>query len=626
MARHDIDRRAFLHCAGAGGLAATTAPGGVLFGRQPPGSRIRWEKGADAALFTQARCDGTALVYRGGYGLLGASCRVAGEGGEAVRLGAERPAGRIGFCDAQLRHRLMRSGAGGAEDVLEAELVLRNAGTVRQTILVEFASSAHPSLSYGRERAHLPLNAGGLGRHPLLKQLGGSQLAECDAFVGCVGENTPPLVCHYREPEDSDPGGSATRALLLIPLVDIYHPGVPWRLALFASPERPWRIAATGNTLGEGGWTCGALVSLEPGQQVSEKCFLFLHEEGPEQAWRVFRQLTHADELECIGWLEDAIVHYYDFLSPSGDALRRGSGYDYDSRHFREFHVGLATQHGYYSMLGDYVHPDRPRWEAMRSDVNGPAAMSLELMKQRCQAARAAGARPAVYIHAVIFDSASPFAAGLEDAVVRKQDGTRSMFDSWHGPETVGKLWHMSLAAPEWRAHLLQQAAWIMELVGPDAIVVDETFGGLGYDHHPGRRGGISGSMIRFVRDLRRLLRSYGSDKALLMSDCCLSSFVQWADGEAGDHAYKTLLGSELYRQPPVRYLAALGRKAWLPGAWQFAGFWDAQMDLARKTGAGVGLSNGWIEYTGLARLAPPLRTKVLSDIRELALRRRARS
>jgi hypothetical protein len=97
-----------------------------------------------------------------------------------------------------------------------------------------------------------------------------------------------------------------------------------------------------------------------------------------------------------------------------------------------------------------------------------------------------------------------------------------------------------------------------------------------------------------------------------------LASFVLWADGEAGDHAYPPLLGHRLYRKMPVRYLAALGDKPWRPCAWLFQKFWDAQMDLARKIGAGVGVSNGWLEYTGLARLSADIAKKMQTDIAAL--------
>lgn len=67
-----------------------------------------------------------------------------------------------------------------------------------------------------------------------------------------------------------------------------------------------------------------------------------------------------------------------------------------------------------------------------------------------------------------------------------------------------------------------------------------------------------------------------------------------------------------------MRYLAALGEKPWRPWSWQFQGMWDLQMKLARQVGAGVGVSDGWIEYTGLSRLPAAIRTKMLADIATL--------
>jgi hypothetical protein len=250
--------------------------------------------------------------------------------------------------------------------------------------------------------------------------------------------------------------------------------------------------------------------------------------------------------------------------------------------------------------------------------VNGPAEFSLDKLRQRCRLARAVGAKAAVYLHTAGFDSASPLAERLGGAVQIGPDGKRRLF-TWNGPDIAGKdVWHMSISAPEWRKHLLQQAAWIMELISPDAIVVDETFAGLGYDHQADRNGSLSAHMIGWMKDLRKLLRSFGPDKALLTSDCSLGSFVLWADAEGGDHAYPAILGEEAYRRSPVRYLAPLGTKPWLPCAWNMQSLWEQQMDLARKTGAGVGVSNGWIEYTGLAHLSPRVRMKMIADIATL--------
>jgi len=181
-----------------------------------------------------------------------------------------------------------------------------------------------------------------------------------------------------------------------------------------------------------------------------------------------------------------------------------------------------------------------------------------------------------------------------------------------------GKNWRASMASVSWREHLLRQAEWIMEILTPDAIVVDETFAGLGYDYHPDRAGPMSAGSIDFYRKLRSLVRSYGADRAVFSSDCSLAPFVYWFDGECGDHAYKSLLGRPSYTQEPVRFMAALGDKPWRPCSWHFQGMWDAQMKLARQVGAGVGVSNGWIEYTGLAGLSAAAKARILVDIKSL--------
>jgi hypothetical protein len=220
-------------------------------------------------------------------------------------------------------------------------------------------------------------------------------------------------------------------------------------------------------------------------------------------------------------------------------------------------------------------------------------------------------------MHMSLLDEGTPLFERLKDSIVAGPDG-RPIGFGWQGPDTVKRTWKMSVAAPAWRDHLLQQARWIMELLDPDAIVMDETFAALGYDHHPQRRGPLSPGGIELVQKLRALVRSFGPHRAFLTSDCSISNMVLWADGEAGDHAYAGLLGHPLYRQSPVRYLAALGAKPWCPCAWAFHRFWSKQMELARATGAGIGVSNGWIEFTGLARLPPSVRQRTVRDIESL--------
>jgi hypothetical protein len=319
-----------------------------------------------------------------------------------------------------------------------------------------------------------------------------------------------------------------------------------------------------------------------------------------------------------VEWTRSFKVHYFDFLSAArGRDGKRGDGYDADLPHFRDFRVGLATQHGYYPHLGDYIQPDRKSWLAMRGDKQGPAEMSLDLMRARIRATREAGAKAGVYLHPVLFDDAGPLFPAMRDCVLMDEHGKPVRF-GWQGPDTQGTNWRASMASPRWREHLLQQARWIMELLAPDAIVVDETFAGLGYDHHPERTGPMSTGAIDFYRKLRALVRSFGPDRAVFGSDCSMSSFVFWLDGECGDHAYPNLLCRPSYLQEPIRYLAALGDKPWRPCAWHFQQTWQHQMKLARMTGAGVGVSNGWIEFTGLHALPAPVRSRMIADIATL--------
>jgi hypothetical protein len=176
----------------------------------------------------------------------------------------------------------------------------------------------------------------------------------------------------------------------------------------------------------------------------------------------------------------------------------------------------------------------------------------------------------------------------------------------------------MSYASKDWRDHLLDQTRNIMEILNPDAIVFDETFLCLGYDEHPARKGPLSTWSIPFMQEMRELVHSYGKDKALLTSDCSMAGMVLWADGEAGDHSYPNLLGNPLYRKEPVRFLAPLCGKPWVPCSWHFIQMWEPQMDLAGKTGTGVGVANGYIEFNGLKNLPEDTAIRIKNDIQSL--------
>jgi len=559
------------------------------------GRRICWTRTGE--LFTAVACDEEPLCPT--PDLLTASGRVVGES----------TAGGSGPLRVSVEHRLHDSGAGMGEDVLEATLTVRNISDRPQRVELEFATSARPAQRVAEQRVYVPLSAAGLFGDGRFAALGVKQfLKDCNLLVG--GHD---VSAHYLEPTASLPAERETRALLLAPVVDMFAAQRPWRVAVFTPSDQPMQFSRNG-----GHWRVTRQVVVTAGETHTQRCWLMLHQGDARVAWKAFQRFGHREDFAVPDWVREMKVHYYDFLSSAeGEKGRRGDGYESDLPHFREFRVGLATQHGYYPAIGDFIQPDRNAWQAMRGDKQGAAEMSFEKMLARIKATRAAGAKAAIYIHAALLDDAAPCFAPLRESIQVDASGKRMNF-GWTGPDTAGKTWRASLGSAEWRAHLLQQVQWIMEILKPDAITVDETFAGLGYDYHPSRAGATSAGAIDFYRKLRALVRSFGNDKAVFTSDCSMSPFVLWADGEVGDHAYPGLLGHPLYTQEPVRYLAALGDKPWRPCAWHFQHMWEIQKKLARQVGAGVGVSNGWIEFTGLVRLPADVRRKLAADIETL--------
>lgn len=601
---------------GASGLLLPPGMTIKTYAAEPSGGadKPEWKRHQPSRLFVECRAGGRSLVPAANGALLNAFCGLGiDEGGYRTPLYPDKPRAVVGPIRAELKHQLMDSGSGRGEDLLAARLRLTNQSDRSQEVCCGFISHALPDDDHTLQKVYLPLAASGLLAHGSLRSLGYDQLRDPEQAVGGGA-----FLAHYLEPLRSDPAVRQSRAMLLAPVIDLFAEGRPWRVTLFGRSDVPRRFEAFPPEKNDPcGWSLRRVLTLHPGETVEEECFLLVHRGEADAAWKVFHRFAHTEDQRPVGWLKPARVHYYDFLSAAEADGRRGKGYDADVPLFREYRVGLATQHGYEPSWGDYIQPDRKTWRAMQADKHGPAEMSLETIKRRIAAARGQGAKAGIYIHLNGMDDSAPCFKELRDAVLVDETG-QQVRSPWQGPDTPGKAWAMSIAATEWREHLLRQARWIMELLDPDAIVVDETFTGLGYDEHKDRRGCLSTHAIPWFRELRRLVRSFGEDRAVLTSDCSLSSFVLWADGEGGDHAYDSLLGHPLYRKTPVRYMAALGEKPWWPCAWDFQRMWNEQIDLARKTGAGVGVSNGWIQFTGLARLPEEAARKIRADIATL--------
>ena len=611
-----MNRREFISRSGAGFLG-TTIGAEWIFGQEsqpaaPTG--IGWRRHEGSKLYDLVTVESRPMLYPNeGVGLLDGFCRVIenGKPGPELMLGSDKPQGECGPVRITLAHELRRSTTGTGEDLLEATLTLKTDSQPCE-VLCGFLSGVRPTRNAAEQQVYLPLSANALGDKEDDQR---KRLKDCRQTIGTEG-----LLGYYFEQQASDVRDAPVRASLLAPVVDIFADHGPCRVALFGSSTEPVFFEALQGASAKA-WRMGRRVRLTPGKPQVVKAWLLLHSGDATEAWDVFRQVGHQEEFPAIAWPGDVRVHYYDFLGPVEAEGPRGGGYEADTEHFREFHVGMATQHGYYFALGDYIHPDRKEWPAMVTDAKGPAIMSLEKMKARIAATRRAGAHPMVYLHFTLFDDGTPLYEKMKDYIQVDAAGKPVPF-GWEGPDVRKKTWKMSVASPEWRDHLVQQAQWVMELLAPDGIVLDETFTASGYDYHPNRRGLLSPGGIELMRKLRKIVRSFGPDKALFASDCSMGPFCLWGDGEGGDHCYDRLLGHELYRKPPIRYMAPLGRKAWLPCAWLYKSLWPAQMDLARKVGAAVGVTNGWGDGFGLTRLPESDKEQMLRDIESLVKER----
>jgi hypothetical protein len=587
--------------AGSGLLVIPSIPGCI--GSDKP---VKWKRSGN--LFSTVSCEGNPLLDNGQ--LLDVCLNLSNDTIEnTINLDAASPVFRNRLLKGELTHKLINSNNGIGEDLLRATLSLTNLSGEAVHLDAEFVTAAQPSKETEKQRVYIPLNAAGLNNDPRFAALGSSHFLENnDHQVGASA-----FQCHYLEPLASFAGEYETIAPLLAPVVDINYPETKWRVALFTPSDEPVRFS--GNN---GEWRIGRQITVAPGQTLTMHCWLMVHTGNALVSWDAFHGFAHQEAYEVPGWIYDMKVHYYDFLSSDqGEGFPRGGGYDVDLQHFKEFSVGMATQHGYYVGYGDFIRPERKTWKAMRGDKAGAVDMSFDKIRERIKATRETGAKAAIYMHAACLDDTGYGFDELKDTVQIDKSGNRISF-SWAGPDVGGKCWRASLASEQWRNHLLQQAQWLMEIFDPDAIVMDETFVGIGYDFHPDRPTAVSGGAIDFYKKMRALVKSFGDDKAFFTSDCSMSPFVLWADGEAGDHAYPVSLGNPLYAQEPVRYLAALGRKPWRPCAWHFQNMWEAQVNLAKKVGSGIGVSNGWIEYTGLTRLPTDAREKMLKDIAAL--------
>jgi len=118
-------------------------------------------------------------------------------------------------------------------------------------------------------------------------------------------------------------------------------------------------------------------------------------------------------------------------------------------------------------------------------------------------------ARAGIYLHTVLFDDGSPLFNLFENSILVGPDGQKKKFE-WKADDTAKQNWWMSLASEDWTNHLLKQAEYIMEILNPDAIVVDETFLCVGvsngWEEYTGLNALDASTRNRLLRDIKILI------------------------------------------------------------------------------------------------------------------------
>ena len=187
-----------------------------LFGDEPmlaAGSGISWHRHEGSKLFDRVAVNGQPLLNpEEGVGLLDGWAQLVedGKSGAETMLDCGEPDGKCGPVQLSLAHSLRRSTGNSKEDLLEATLTLQNRSERPCEVLAGFLTGARPCRNIADQQVYVPLSAAGL-RDPEDDKR--KRLKDCRQAVGTDG-----FLCHYLEPQASDPRNTTTRAALLAPV------------------------------------------------------------------------------------------------------------------------------------------------------------------------------------------------------------------------------------------------------------------------------------------------------------------------------------------------------------------------------------------------------------------------
>ncbi len=343
-----MERRNFIAMTGTGLLGTSLLPNSV-FGISSSKSKIRWVKNGENKLFSQVICEEEPFVRNSASAVLDAKCSLVDQGKRYLEIklkpGNESIKGEQ--IEARLTHQLHKTPFGQGEDLLEATLVVRNPGNAVKHVDISFITGVQSSDQYDNLQIYIPISAAGLFKDDRHASIGSLDFfTDCDHKVGRES-----FECNYLEPMAANPSKRKTKALLLAPVVDTYYPQTTWRVSMFTEAEYPCEFKSTPDNQNNPQWSAGRQITLNPGEEKTLLCFLLIHQGDTSVAWNTFQAFGYKDSATVPDWLRKVKVHYYDFLSSAnGEQGHRGDGYESDLPYFKEYHVGMATQHGYYPL------------------------------------------------------------------------------------------------------------------------------------------------------------------------------------------------------------------------------------------------------------------------------------
>ncbi len=362
--------------------------------------------------------------------------------------------------------------------------------------------------------------------------------------------------------------------------------------------------------------SCTYLASKVPLTSAERKFALLFHTDGVDGMLGNFYQ-TIPDIEAGPAWVHDIHLNYYDYLSQKGqgwfthlDKLAEVIPQAYRKN-------VLVNLHGWYDYLGRYCYNSETKkldnsWNAL-NNTDRQHPMSLADMHKRIRYAKDKGFRLAFYFaDGVSSDSGLP--EYRPEWQAKNEQG--QPIKAWMGPGVIAQTYLMDPSNPDFQQWFMGRLNALLEEFGSevDAFVWDETF-----QYRPGDLTQLNGDyaygdrgMMILTSKLTKLVQSLhkvNPDLAFLTSDCL---------GSWGLEGHTALVSHGTYqdsRCDPIGWVSQMlnnYRNCLISCNWHPVSHASWNKFAAQEYGLSQGLSDGYGNYTGPAKMKPALLDEVI--------------